>query len=59
MANFLKDNESSEISSITSIVQPKDSRSEQILDLASSIKAREECAILLENKFSQEQLSLE
>lgn len=55
MANFLKKNESSasEISSITSIVQPKDAISEQILDLLSGIKAREECALILENKFTQ------
>lgn len=61
MSNFLKKSESSasEISSITSIVQPKDAISEQILDLLSGIKAREECVLLLENKFTQEDISLE
>lgn len=48
MDKFLKENESaSEIKSITSIVQPKDLLSEQILDLMSGIKAREECTLLL------------
>jgi hypothetical protein len=61
MATFLKQNEASasELSSITSIVQPKDLLSEQILDLLSGIKAREECVLLLEGKFTQEDISLE
>jgi hypothetical protein len=54
MANFLQQNENAEISSIGSIVQPKDAASEQILDLLSVIKAREECTSLLEGKFNQE-----
>lgn len=61
MTNFLKQNESSasDLSSITSIVQPKDAVSEQILDLLSGIKAREECVLLLEARFNQEEVSLE
>jgi hypothetical protein len=48
MTNFLKENESaSQISSMSSIVKPKDLLSEQILDLMSGIKAREECELLL------------
>lgn len=49
MSNFLKQSEASasELSSITNIVQPKDALSEQILDLLSGIKAREECVLLL------------
>ena len=59
MATFLKENENSQLSSITSIVQPANELSEQILDLMSSCKAREECVVLLEARFNQEAVSLD
>lgn len=40
MANFLKSNEQNSSPDLTSIVSPSNERSEQILDLVSSLKAR-------------------
>ena len=59
MTNFLNNNEKSRIPDLTSIVKPANDLSSQILDLLSSIKAREECLMMLESRFNDEELSLE
>jgi hypothetical protein len=41
------------------LVKPRDDLSEQILDLISSVKAREDCANELELKFNDGALTLE
>lgn len=43
MSEFLKKNENSNFKDLTSLIRPKDDRSEQILDITSSLKAREDC----------------
>jgi hypothetical protein len=58
MANFLSANEQGSVPDFKNIVIPSNDLSEQILDLVSSLKAREECVGLLENRFVQEQMSL-
>lgn len=40
-------------------MKPADELSNQILDLQSSIKAREDCLLLLENHFNEEEIKLE
>lgn len=53
MNNFLSANENNESTqSLLNLVKPKDELSEQILDLLSSIKAREDCTNELESKFN-------
>ncbi len=60
MNNFLSANENNQPSeSLTNLVRPKDDLSEQILDLISSIKAREDCANELESKFNDGALTLD
>lgn len=43
MSEFLKKNENSNFKDLTSLIRPKDDRSEQILNLTCSLKAREDC----------------
>ena len=52
MSTFLKENENSQTLDFTKIVQPQDGLSEQILELSSSLKAREDCLMFLESKFT-------
>ena len=52
MSTFLKENENQQTLDLTRIVQPADVLSDQILDLSSSIKAREDCLMYLEGKFN-------
>ena len=56
---FLRHNETSNIHDLSSLVRPKDERSEQILDLTSSLKARDDCINLLETKFNDGELGFE
>lgn len=60
MNNFLSANENNQPSeSLTNLVRPRDELSEQIIDLLSSIKAREDCATELESKFNEGALTLD
>lgn len=53
MLEFLKNNDSSKVNQdLSSVVQARDERSEQILDLTSGLKARDDCISLLETKFN-------
>lgn len=52
MFEFLKKNQNSDFKNLSELIQPKDERSEQILDLTSSIKAKDDCITLLEERFS-------
>jgi hypothetical protein len=54
MSNFLNNNEGSSVPDLASIVKPANELSGQILDLLSSIKAREDCVTILENRFNEE-----
>lgn len=54
MNNFLSANENNESTqSLLNLVKPQDELSDQILDLLSSIKAREDCTNELESKFNE------
>jgi hypothetical protein len=59
MTNFLNENEKSGTPDLTNVVKPSNERSAQILDLLSSVKAREDCLLLLETRFNQEEIKLE
>lgn len=53
MQDFLRNSESNINSNdLSSVVQPKDERSEQVLELTSSLKSRDDCIGLLEVKFN-------
>lgn len=56
MSKYLRVSESSGQGNLSSLIKPKTEISEQMLDLISSMKARDECILLLENKFNQEEL---
>jgi predicted nucleic acid-binding protein len=59
MAQFLKKNENSSLNDLTSLIQPRDERSEQILDLTCSIKAKDDCIGLLEERFEAREFSFD
>lgn len=58
MTNFLKQSEGGSVD-LTSVVIPKDDLSVQMLDILSSIKAREDCVLMLEHRFNEEEIKLE
>ena len=45
--------------SLTDLIKTQDELSEQILEITSSIKAREECISWLEKKLSDDEISFE
>lgn len=47
MTTFLSQNEKSSVPDLTSIVRPANDLSEQVLEVLSSIKAREDCMLML------------
>ena len=57
MSEFLRQSENSGVENLSSLIKPRDELSEQILDLSSSVKAREECISLLESKFDDEDIT--
>ena len=52
MQEFLHNNEGISINNLSNLIQPVDGISDQILDLITSVKASEDCMVLLEKKFS-------
>lgn len=54
MTNFLSTSEKGNITDLAKMVSPADDRSEQILDLIASLKAREDCLVFLEGRFNDE-----
>ena len=59
MNKFLRQSEDMSMNNLTNLIQPKDEVSEQILDLVSSTKAREECVVLLEKKFNDDEITFD
>ena len=59
MSTFLANNEKSSIPDLSSIVKPANDLSEQVLDLLCSIKSREDCLLMLETRFNEEEVKLE
>ncbi len=59
MSEFLRKNEKEDFKDLTALIRPKDQRSQQILDISASIKARQDCLTLLEDRFGANEISFE
>ena len=47
MNNFLKKSEQSSIKNVSQVIRAKDERSDQIIELVGSIRARDDCLALI------------
>ena len=59
MNKFLRQSEDMSTHNLTNLIKPNDEISEQILDLLSSTKAREECLALLQKKFDDDEITFD
>ena len=59
MTKFLQNNENASTENLSTLIQPNDNLSEQILDTVTNIKAREETVTFLEMKFNDGQIGFD
>lgn len=54
--NFIRKSENININDLSLLIRTRDEKSEQILDIVSNIRAREDCLAILESKFNSDEV---